>query len=200
MLPNHPNQLLQTTLDKLSQELHNKLDTHLGQMKQVQQTLINDTLSQLIPTLLTKLTPIIEQEVQKQNQPMLNKVATCLNELQITNQQQLKMLKLGREEYQLLQTKIKSALSQLESIPMGDDSDVEKSFTTLQTSITNLQKQVSNLATSQQAMTNKQTDLLALIGELEKLKTDMTMTLSSLKQQQTTLVQSLAQFQPLLTR
>ena len=110
------------------------------------------------------------------------------------------MLKLGREEYQLLQTKIKSALSQLESIPMGDDSDVEKSFTTLQTSITNLQKQVSNLATSQQAMTNKQTDLLALIGELEKLKTDMTMTLSSLKQQQTTLVQSLAQFQPLLTR
>ena len=90
MLPKHPNQLLQTTLDKLSHELHANMDNYLLQMKAEQQALINDALSQLIPRLLTKLMPIIEQEVKNQNQPMLTQVEAYLNELKTTNQQQLK--------------------------------------------------------------------------------------------------------------
>lgn len=191
MLPNHPNQLLQTTLDKLSHELHANMDNYLLQMKAEQQALINDTLSQLIPTLLTKLTPIIEQEVKNQNQPMLTQVEACLNELKTTNQQQLKMLKSGREEYQGLQTKIQSALSQLDSIQSTDDSEIEKLLTHLQT-------QITTLANSQQSMTSKQTDLSNSISELEKLQAAMATTLSDFTTQQTNLNQALALFQTLL--
>ena len=199
-----PIELITKTLEQLSTDLHNKVESHLSQTSQAQQTQITEALAQLLPNLLEQLTPIIKAEVKKQvmahNQLILKQVESCLSELENTNRQQLKMLKLGREEYQLLQQKMQSTLMALDNMALLDDDAVKDSLETLQESITSLQTQMQELITSQQAMMSEHTDLVKLIDELEGLKQDMTMTLSSLKQQQTTLVQSLAQFQPLLKR
>jgi chromosome segregation ATPase len=186
-----PTELITKTLETLSHNLHSQIDQHLKQTTQEQQAQVTQALSTLIPSLLEQLIPIIEQEVQKQNQPMLNQVEACLNELKTTNQQQLTMLKLGREEYQLLQTKIQSALSQLESIPSDDDNELEQSLTDLKTSIQTLQ-------TSTAESNSEQQDLENTVAELTTLKTSLQTRVTELTKLQQDLDKSLSQFQPLL--
>ena len=118
---------------------------------------------------------------------------TCLQELKTTNQQQLKMLKLGREEYQLLQDKMQQALSQLDSIQPIDDNEFKQLLKDLENSIITLQR--SN------TMQNKDLkSLITLIKDLAPLKTDMKNSLAHFTQQQKVLDNSLKQFQPLLMR
>lgn len=97
----------------------------------------------------------------------------------------------GQEEFQNLQDKIQSTLSHLDSIQPVDESKFESSLTDLKNSI-------QTLKTSTSESNSEQQSLESLISELEKLKTDMTKTLASLKQQQQALADSLLQFQPLL--
>ena len=154
---------------------------------------MSETLSQLIPDLLDQLRPIIEEEIQDRLQPQLAKMETCLQELKTTNQQQLKMLKLGREEYQLLQDKMQQALNQLDSIQPIDDNEFKQLLKDLENSIITLQR--SN------TMQNKDLKfLITLIKDLAPLKTDMKNSLAHFTQQQKVLDNSLKQFQPLLMR
>ena len=154
---------------------------------------MSETLSQLIPDLLDQLIPIIEEEIQDRLQPQLAKMETYLQELKTTNQQQLKMLKLGREEYQLLQDKMQQALNQLDSIQPIDDNEFKQLLKDLENSIITLQR--SN------TMQNKDLkSLITLIKDLAPLKTDMKNSLAHFTQQQKVLDNSLKQFQPLLMR
>jgi chromosome segregation ATPase len=82
-------------------------------------------------------------------------------------------------------------LSHLDSIQPVDESKFESSLTDLKNSIQTLKISTSESNSEQQS-------LESLISELETLKTDMTKTLASLKQQQQALADSLLQFQPLL--
>ena len=186
-----PTELITKTLETLSQNLHSQIDQHLKQTTQEQQAQVTQALSALIPSLLEQLIPIINEEIQHQLKPQQQAMETCLQELRTTNTEQLKMLKLGREEYQILQTKMKSVLSQLESMPSEDNSELEKSLTDLKASIQTLQTSTFESNSEQQNLEN-------LVSELETLKTDMSNTLASFKKQQTSLANSLAQFQPLL--
>lgn len=111
-LPISPSELITQSLQKLSNDLHSQMTEQINQAVQNLQTQMSETLSQLIPDLLDQLIPIIEEEIQDRLQPQLAKMETCLQELKTTNQQQLKMLKLGREEYQLLQDKMQQALNE----------------------------------------------------------------------------------------
>ncbi len=136
---------------------------------------------------------IIEEEIQDRLQPQLAKMETYLQELKTTNQQQLKMLKLGREEYQLLQDKMQQALNQLDSIQPIDDNEFKQLLKDLENSIITLQR--SN------TMQNKDLkSLITLIKDLAPLKTDMKNSLAHFTQQQKVLDNSLKQFQPLLMR
>ena len=97
----------------------------------------------------------------------------------------------SREEFQRLQTKIQSALSQLESIPSDDDNELEKSLTDLKTSIQTLQ-------TSTAESNSEQQDLENTVAELTTLKTSLQTRVTELTKLQQDLDKSLSQFQPLL--
>ena len=192
-LPISPSELITQSLQKLSNDLHSQMTEQINQAVQNLQTQMSETLSQLIPDLLDQLIPIIEEEIQDRLQPQLAKMETCLQELKTTNQQQLKMLKLGREEYQLLQDKMQQALNQLDSIQPIDDNEFKQLLRNLENSIITLQR--SN------TMQNKDLKfLITLIKDLAPLKTDMKNSLAHFTQQQKVLDNSLKQFQPLLMR
>ena len=192
-LPISPSELITQSLQKLSNDLHSQMTEQINQAVQNLQTQMSETLSQLIPDLLDQLIPIIEEEIQDRLQPQLAKMETCLQELKTTNQQQLKMLKLGREEYQLLQDKMQQALNQLDSIQPIDDNEFKQLLKDLENSIITLQR--SN------TMQNKDLKfLITLIKDLAPLKTDMKNSLAHFTQQQKVLDNSLKQFQPLLMR
>ncbi|MFP6812720.1 MAG: hypothetical protein VB956_05270 [Moraxella sp.] len=192
-LPISPSELITQSLQKLSNDLHSQMTEQINQAVQNLQTQMSETLSQLIPDLLDQLIPIIEEEIQDRLQPQLAKMETCLQELKTTNQQQLKMLKLGREEYQLLQDKMQQALNQLDSIQPIDDNEFKQLLKDLENSIITLQR--SN------TMQNKDLkSLITLIKDLAPLKTDMKNSLAHFTQQQKVLDNSLKQFQPLLMR
>lgn len=192
-LPISPSELITQSLQTLSNDLHSQMTEQINQAVQNLQTQMSETLSQLIPDLLDQLIPIIEEEIQDRLQPQLAKMETCLQELKTTNQQQLKMLKLGREEYQLLQDKMQQALNQLDSIQPIDDNEFKQLLKDLENSIITLQR--SN------TMQNKDLkSLITLIKDLAPLKTDMKNSLAHFTQQQKVLDNSLKQFQPLLMR
>ncbi|VXB23144.1 conserved hypothetical protein [Enhydrobacter sp. 8BJ] len=192
-LPISPSELITQSLQKLSNDLHSQMTEQINQAVQNLQTQMSETLSQLIPDLLDQLIPIIEEEIQDRLQPQLAKMETYLQELKTTNQQQLKMLKLGREEYQLLQDKMQQALNQLDSIQPIDDNEFKQLLKDLENSIITLQR--SN------TMQNKDLkSLITLIKDLAPLKTDMKNSLAHFTQQQKVLDNSLKQFQPLLMR
>ena len=192
-LPISPSELITQSLQKLSNDLHSQMTEQINQAVQNLQTQMSETLSQLIPDLLDQLIPIIEEEIQDRLQPQLAKMETCLQELKTTNQQQLKMLKLGREEYQRLQDKMQQALNQLDSIQPIDDNEFKQLLKDLENSIITLQR--SN------TMQNKDLkSLITLIKDLAPLKTDMKNSLAHFTQQQKVLDNSLKQFQPLLMR
>ena len=192
-LPISPSELITQSLQTLSDDLHSQMTEQINQAVQNLQTQMSETLSQLIPDLLDQLIPIIEEEIQDRLQPQLAKMETCLQELKTTNQQQLKMLKLGREEYQLLQDKMQQALNQLDSIQPIDDNEFKQLLKDLENSIITLQR--SN------TMQNKDLkSLITLIKDLAPLKTDMKNSLAHFTQQQKVLDNSLKQFQPLLMR
>lgn len=192
-LPISPSELITQSLQKLSNDLHSQMTEQINQAVQNLQTQMSETLSQLIPDLLDQLIPIIEEEIQDRLQPQLAKMETCLQELKTTNKQQLKMLKLGREEYQLLQDKMQQALNQLDSIQPIDDNEFKQLLKDLENSIITLQR--SN------TMQNKDLKfLITLIKDLAPLKTDMKNSLAHFTQQQKVLDNSLKQFQPLLMR
>ena len=192
-LPISPSELITQSLQTLSNDLHSQMTEQINQAVQNLQTQMSETLSQLIPDLLDQLIPIIEEEIQDRLQPQLAKMETCLQELKTTNQQQLKMLKLGREEYQRLQDKMQQALNQLDSIQPIDDNEFKQLLKDLENSIITLQR--SN------TMQNKDLKfLITLIKDLAPLKTDMKNSLAHFTQQQKVLDNSLKQFQPLLMR
>ena len=192
-LPISPSELITQSLQTLSNDLHSQMTEQINQAVQNLQTQMSETLSQLIPDLLDQLIPIIEEEIQDRLQPQLAKMETYLQELKTTNQQQLKMLKLGREEYQLLQDKMQQALNQLDSIQPIDDNEFKQLLKDLENSIITLQR--SN------TMQNKDLkSLITLIKDLAPLKTDMKNSLAHFTQQQKVLDNSLKQFQPLLMR
>ena len=192
-LPISPSELITQSLQKLSNDLHSQMTEQINQAVQNLQTQMSETLSQLIPDLLDQLIPIIEEEIQDRLQPQLAKMETYLQELKTTNQQQLKMLKLGREEYQRLQDKMQQALNQLDSIQPIDDNEFKQLLKDLENSIITLQR--SN------TMQNKDLkSLITLIKDLAPLKTDMKNSLAHFTQQQKVLDNSLKQFQPLLMR
>ncbi|RVU80769.1 hypothetical protein EOL70_30525, partial [Leucothrix sargassi] len=90
-----------------------------------------------------------------------------MDELNKLQKSEVETLKQGRKEFQLLQDKIQSTLSHLDSIQPVDESEFESSLTDLKNSI-------QTLKTSTSESNSEQQSLESLISELETLKTDMT--------------------------
>ena len=202
MQPITTQQLITKRLNELSSDLHSQVSQMLNQLQAQQSQTIDEMvqkhlelmLPNLYQQLLTHLTEQVNQKTETHNQ----QITQYLDELSKLQTAEIATLKKGREEFQRLQDKIAATLTSLDSVSLLDDSAVKNSLSSLHNSITSLQTQMEGLATSQQAMTSKQTDLSNLIGELERLKEAMASTLMDFKNQQISLRQSLAQFQPLL--
>ena len=202
MQPITTQQLITKRLNELSSDLHSQVSQMLNQLQAQQSQTIDEMvqkhlelmLPNLYQQLLTHLTEQVNQKTETHNQ----QITQYLDKLSKLQTAEIATLKKGREEFQRLQDKIAATLTSLDSVSLLDDSAVKNSLTSLHNSITSLQTQMEGLATSQQAMTSKQTDLSNLIGELERLKEAMASTLMDFKNQQISLRQSLAQFQPLL--
>ena len=188
-------QLITESLNRLSSDLHSQMSQTLNQLQEQQPQTIDKMVQQhlesMLPSLyqqlLTHLTEQVNQKTEMHNQ----QITQYLDELSKLQTAEIATLQKGREEFQRLQDKIQSTLSHLDSIQPVDESKFESSLTDLKNSI-------QTLKTSTSESNSEQQSLESLISELEKLKTDMTKTLASLKQQQQALADSLLQFQPLL--
>ncbi|VXB23459.1 conserved hypothetical protein [Enhydrobacter sp. 8BJ] len=190
-----PTELIIKLLTTLSNDLHQKIDNKLVQIKdELQQhsdITITKKTTRLSELLLTKLSEHIDRQIEQKTQQHNQQITDYLDELKKLQTAEIATLKKGQEEFQLLQDKIQSTLSHLDSIQPVDESKFESSLTDLKNSI-------QTLKTSTSESNSEQQSLESLISELETLKTDMTKTLASLKQQQQALADSLLQFQPLL--
>ena len=195
MQPITTQQLITESLNKLSSDLHSQMSQTLNQLQEQQPQTIDKMVQQhlesMLPSLyqqlLTHLTEQVNQKTEMHNQ----QITQYLDELSKLQTAEIATLQKGREEFQRLQDKIQSTLSHLDSIQPVDESKFESSLTDLKNSIQTLKISTSESNSEQQS-------LESLISELETLKTDMTKTLASLKQQQQALADSLLQFQPLL--
>ena len=190
-----PTELIIKLLTTLSNDLHQKIDNKLVQIKdELQQhsdITITKKTTRLSELLLTKLSEHIDRQIEQKTQQHNQQITDYLNELDKLQKSEVETLKKGQEEFQNLQDKIQSTLTRLDVIQIVDESKFESSLTDLKNSIQTLKTSTSESNSEQQSLGN-------LISELEKLKTDMTKTLASLKQQQQALADSLLQFQPLL--
>ena len=195
MQPISIQQLVIDSLATLSNDLHNKVDQTLSQLETQQSqtidSLIQKQLALMLPNLYQQLLTHLNQQINQKTQQHNQQINEYLNELDKLQTAEIETLKKGQEEFQNLQDKIQSTLSHLDSIQPVDESKFESSLTDLKNSI-------QMLKTSTSESNSEQQSLESLISELEKLKTDMTKTLASLKQQQQALADSLLQFQPLL--
>ena len=190
-----PTELIIKLLTTLSNDLHQKIDNKLVQIKdELQQhsdITITKKTTRLSELLLTKLSEHIDQQIEQKTQQHNQQITDYLDELNKLQTAEIATLKKGQEEFQNLQDKIQSTLTRLDVIQIVDESKFESSLTDLKNSIQTLKTSTSESNSEQQSLGN-------LISELETLKTDMTKTLASLKQQQQALADSLLQFQPLL--
>ena len=190
-----PTELIIKLLTTLSNDLHQKIDNKLVQIKdELQQhsdITITKKTTRLSELLLTKLSEHIDRQIEQKTQQHNQQINEYLDELDKLQKSEVETLKKGQEEFQNLQDKIQSTLTRLDVIQIVDESKFESSLTDLKNSIQTLKTSTSESNSEQQSLGN-------LISELEKLKTDMTKTLASLKQQQQALADSLLQFQPLL--
>ena len=190
-----PTELIIKLLTTLSNDLHQKIDNKLVQIKdELQQhsdITITKKTTRLSELLLTKLSEHIDRQIEQKTQQHNQQINEYLDELDKLQKSEVETLKKGQEEFQNLQDKIHSTLTRLDVIQIVDESKFESSLTDLKNSIQTLKTSTSESNSEQQSLGN-------LISELEKLKTDMTKTLASLKQQQQALADSLLQFQPLL--
>ena len=190
-----PTELIIKLLTTLSNDLHQKIDNKLVQIKdELQQhsdITITKKTTRLSELLLTKLSEHIDRQIEQKTQQHNQQITDYLDELNKLQTAEIATLKKGQEEFQNLQDKIQSTLTRLDVIQIVDESKFESSLTDLKNSI-------QTLKTSTSESNSEQQSLESLISELEKLKTDMTKTLASLKQQQQALADSLLQFQPLL--
>ena len=195
MQPISIQQLVIDSLATLSNDLHNKVDQTLSQLETQQSqtidSLIQKQLALMLPNLYQQLLTHLNQQIDQKTQQHNQQITDYLDELDKLQTAEIATLKKGQEEFQKLQDKIQSTLSHLDSIQPVDESEFESSLTDLKNSI-------QTLKTSTSESNSEQQSLESLISELEKLKTDMTKTLASLKQQQQALADSLLQFQPLL--
>ena len=190
-----PTELIIKLLTTLSNDLHQKIDNKLVQIKdELQQhsdITITKKTTRLSELLLTKLSEHIDRQIEQKTQQHNQQITDYLDELNKLQTAEIATLKKGQEEFQNLQDKIQSTLTRLDVIQIVDESKFESSLTDLKNSI-------QTLKTSTSESNSEQQSLESLISELETLKTDMTKTLASLKQQQQALADSLLQFQPLL--
>ena len=195
MQPITTQQLITESLNKLSSDLYSQVSQTLNQLKQQQpQTIdkmVQKHLELMLPSLYQQLLVHLDQQIQQKTQQHNQQINEYLNELDKLQTAEIETLKKGQEEFQNLQDKIQSTLTRLDVIQIVDESKFESSLTDLKNSI-------QTLKTSTSESNSEQQSLESLISELEKLKTDMTKTLASLKQQQQALADSLLQFQPLL--
>ena len=145
----------------------------------------------MLPNLYQQLLTHLNQQINQKTQQYNQQITDYLDELNKLQTAEIATLKKGQEEFQNLQDKIQSTLTRLDVIQIVDESKFESSLTDLKNSI-------QTLKTSTSESNSEQQSLESLISELETLKTDMTKTLASLKQQQQALADSLLQFQPLL--
>lgn len=200
-----PTELITTSLEKLSNDLHSQIHQYLQKTTQQQQAQVTQALSSLIPNLLEQLIPIINEEIQHQLKPQQQAMEICLQELKNTNQQQLKMLKLGREEYQHLQVKMSTILTDLEKASRLDDSEIQTSLNELKTSVATLTTSMATLQTSmttlKKSVTDENDDIYSLpqiAGNLTILQEKLENAQTSLEQQQALLTNYLEQVKPLL--
>ena len=195
MQPISIQQLVIDSLATLSNDLHNKVDQTLSQLETQQSqtidSLIQKQLALMLPNLYQQLLTHLNQQIDQKTQQHNQQINEYLNELDKLQKSEVETLKKGQEEFQNLQDKIQSTLTRLDVIQIVDESKFESSLTDLKNSI-------QTLKTSTSESNSEQQSLESLISELETLKTDMTKTLASLKQQQQALADSLLQFQPLL--
>lgn len=195
MQPISIQQLVIDSLATLSNDLHNKVDRTLSQLETQQSqtidSLIQKQLALMLPNLYQQLLTHLNQQINQKTQQHNQQITDYLDELNKLQTAEIATLKKGQEEFQNLQDKIQSTLTRLDVIQIVDESKFESSLTDLKNSIQTLKTSTSESNSEQQSLGN-------LISELEKLKTDMTKTLASLKQQQQALADSLLQFQPLL--
>lgn len=196
MQPITTQQLITESLNKLSNDLHNKVDRILSQLETQQSqtidSLIQKQLESMLPSLyqqlLTHLTEQVNQKTEMHNQ----QITQYLDELDKLQTAEIATLKKGQEEFQNLQDKIQSTLTRLDVIQIVDESEFEKSLTDLEASIKTLQSSISQSNSEQQS-------LESLISELETLKTDLVDKVSELTKLQSDLTSYTMQLKQLLS-
>ena len=190
-----PTELIIKLLTTLSNDLHQKIDNKLVQIKdELQQhsdITITKKTTRLSELLLTKLSEHIDRQIEQKTQQHNQQINEYLDELDKLQKSEVETLKKGQEEFQNLQDKIQSTLSHLDSIQPVDESKFESSLTDLKNSI-------QTLKTSTSESNSEQQSLESLISELEKLKTDMTTKVSELTPLQSDLANYAAQLRQLL--
>ena len=191
-----PTELIIKLLTTLSNDLHQKIDNKLVQIKdELQQhsdITITKKTTRLSELLLTKLSEHIDRQIEKKTQQHNQQINEYLDELDKLQKSEVETLKKGQEEFQNLQDKIQSTLSHLDSIQPVDESKFESSLTDLKNSI-------QTLKTSTSESNSEQLSLESLISELETLKTDLVDKVSELTKLQSDLTSYTMQLKQLLS-